>query len=310
LKTEVGTSPARASAADVTPRAARRKAEGHRLWRVASRRLYDGAMITLYDNAFSPFARKVRLALVWKGIAHEVVDGLALVNRDGLAAVNGRVEVPALDHDGLIVVGSADIVAYLERVWPDRGLYPAERAAWVHARAWERCADTLIDPILTNVSYWRWAVREDCLPEGVLEAAQRELAMVYAALERDLAESDFVSGAVPSVADVALFPHLTATRAIGVGYDAARFPRLHAWLKRLRAMEVFADDLRRTAAFMAGIADSDRYERRKIFWRGDRIEWMLAHGQHGWLMEEIVAGRVLWPGPGIPAPRLAARGSG
>ncbi|TMQ08027.1 MAG: glutathione S-transferase family protein [Deltaproteobacteria bacterium] len=263
-----------------------------------------GAMITLYDNAFSPFARKVRLALGWKGVEHEVVDGLAVVNRDRLAAVNGRVEVPVLDHDGVVVVGSADIVAYLERVWPEPALYPAEHGAWVHARAWERCADTLIDPILTNVSYWRWALREDGLPDEVLAAARRDLEGVYAALERDLGGGDFVSGAALSVADVALFPHLTATRGVGVGYDAGRFPRLHGWLKRLRVIEVFADDLRRTAGFVAELPHSTGYERRKIFWRGDRIEWMLACGQHDWLMREIAADRVLWPGPGIPGPGI------
>ena len=66
-------------------------------------------MITLYDNAFSPFARKARLALAWKGIEHDVVDGLLREAHERLAAVNGRVEVPAIDHDGLIVVGSSEI---------------------------------------------------------------------------------------------------------------------------------------------------------------------------------------------------------
>ena len=53
-------------------------------------------MIKLYDNAFSPFARKVRIALELKGLAFEVLDGLMLANRDALAKVNGRVEVPAI----------------------------------------------------------------------------------------------------------------------------------------------------------------------------------------------------------------------
>jgi hypothetical protein len=112
------------------------------------------------------------------------------------------------------------------------------------------------------------------------------------------------------VAEVSLFPHLTATRAVGVGYDAARFPRLHGWLKRLRGIEVFADDLRRTAAFMGEFVQGDRYERRKIFWRGDRIEWLVARGHHGWLMGEIAADRVLWPGLGVPGPRTSAPGRG
>jgi glutathione S-transferase len=263
-------------------------------------------VITLHDNAFSPFARKVRIALALKGIEHTVVDGLLVAQHDRLAAVNGRVEVPAIDHDGVVVVGSSDIVAYLERVWPRPALYPSEPAAWVHARAWERCSDSLVDPILTNVSYWRWAERDDAIPEGLLDAARRDLEAVYGALERDLAAGAMLSGDEVSVAEIALFPHLTATRAVGVGYDAGRFPRLHDWMTRLRAIAAFADDLTRVRQFLAGVAGDDGHERRNIFWRGDRIEWMLARGYHGWFAGEIAAGRVLWPGLGIPAPRSRA----
>jgi glutathione S-transferase len=258
-------------------------------------------VLTLYDNRLSPFARKAWLALRLKGLAFDILDGLALANRDRLAAVNGRVEVPALDHDGLIVVGSSDIVAYLERVFPERPLYPRDPAAWVHARAWERCADTLIDPILINVSYWLWAQRADPMPAGLHDAARRDLDAVYAALERDLADRAFVSSDEVSIADVALYPHLTATRSYDLGHDPARHPRLHAWLKRLRATDAFAADLARVKEFLATYQQADAHERVKIFWRGDRLEWMLARGYHDWFAGEVAADRVLWPGLGIPA---------
>jgi hypothetical protein len=57
----------------------------------------------LYDNAFSPFARKVRLVLDWKGLAYEATDGLDKANARALAAVNGRIEVPTL-IDGDVTV--------------------------------------------------------------------------------------------------------------------------------------------------------------------------------------------------------------
>ena len=50
----------------------------------------------LYDNGFSPFARKVRMVLGLKGLAYETVDGLDKSNAKALRAVNGRVEVPTL----------------------------------------------------------------------------------------------------------------------------------------------------------------------------------------------------------------------
>lgn len=260
-------------------------------------------MITLYDNGLSPFARKVRLALELKQLEYRAVDGLALENRAALEAINRRAEVPAIDHDGMVVVNSADIIAYLERRWPARPLYPDLNAGWVHARAWERCADTLIDAILINVSYWSWAKREDKMPDGLLEVARRDLELVYAALERDLDGRDFVSDREISIADVALFPHLTATKAFNLGHDAERYPRVHAWMKRLKAIPAMAEDLARTRDFAAAMVQSNAHERTKIFWRGDRIEWMLARGFQGWFGNEIAAHRVLWPGPNIPVPR-------
>ncbi len=256
-------------------------------------------MITLYDSAFSPFARKVRLALELKQLEYEIIDGLALANRRALEAVNPRVEVPTIDHEGMIIVNSADIIAYLERRWTSRPLYPDLNASWAHARAWERCADTLIDAILINVSYWSWAKREDKMPEGLLDAARRDLELIYAALERDLARRDFVSDRALSIADVALFPHLSATRTLGLGHDPEKYPRLHAWMKRLRGLEQFAADLDRVKTFVSGTLFTG-YERTKIFWRGDRIEWMLARGFHGWFDNEIKSHRVLWPGPALP----------
>jgi len=46
-------------------------------------------MLTLYGNAFSPFARKVQLILEHKSIDYEYVDGLARDNRDRLLTDSG-----------------------------------------------------------------------------------------------------------------------------------------------------------------------------------------------------------------------------
>ena len=261
-------------------------------------------MLKLYDNAFSPFARKVRLVLEHKGLSFEAVDGLRKSAHGALAKANGRGEVPALEHDGTIVVNSADIVAYLERAFPERPVYPADAGEWVRARAWERCADSVIDPILVGISYWTWAERDDAMPEGMHDAARRDLEQIDVALESDLRGREFVCGTL-SIADLALFPHVVSTRPLGVGFDRQRFPALAAWLRRMRALDVCAADLERTKRYLESTAGDPDVERRRIFWRGERIEWVLARGFHEWFANEIRENRVLWPGLGIPAPRAA-----
>jgi glutathione S-transferase len=125
--------------------------------------------IKLYDSAFSPFARKVRMVLENKGLAFEAVDGLLKSNHAALKAVNGRVEVPVLTDGDITVVNSADIVAYLDFRYPEKPVYPVDPAARVAARAWERTADTLVDAVLVNLSYWKLLDREDTMPAGLLD---------------------------------------------------------------------------------------------------------------------------------------------
>ena len=171
---------------------------------------------------------------------------------------------------------------------------------WWPARAWERLSDTFVDPIFVDVSYWKWAERPDQMPQGLLEAARTDLRSVYDALEKELADKEFVSGTL-SVADIALFPHLASAKAMEVEFLAETYPRLARWFKRMRTLPICAADLRRTRDYLVNLKDRD-FERRRIFWRGDRIEWLLARGFHAWFFDEIRQDRVAWPGLPLPAP--------
>src|SRR5215470_10177107 len=66
------------------------------------------------------------------------------------------------------------------------------------------------------LSDWKWAERQDKMPQGLLDAARADLRAVYAALEHELADRDFISGTL-SVADIALFPHLAKRQGHGDG---------------------------------------------------------------------------------------------
>ena len=249
----------------------------------------------LYDNAFSPFARKVRLVLEHKGLAFEAFDALAPDAHAKLAAANPRVEVPVLEDGDLRVVNSSDIVAYLEHRYPARPVYPADPKLRVTARAWERLADTLLDAILHDASIWTWPIldRPDRAPAGLVEAAREDLESTYDELENALGTEGFLCGDL-SIADLALFPHLSAVRFLGVAFTAERHPKTHAWFERVRALAICQADLARMRDWMKAVR-TDGLKIERIVWRGDRIEWMLARGFHDWFLGEIRANRVGWP---------------
>lgn len=249
-----------------------------------------------FTNGFSPFARKVAMALEYKGLDYDAIDGLARANHDRLLAVNPRAEVPVLVDGDITVVNSSDIVAYLDQKYPERPLYPAELKARVEARALERLADSRVDAILLDCSIWTWADRKDPPLPGLKEAGQRDLDTIFARIEATLARypSPLPFGHL-TIAELAFWPHLAALRPLGFALDATRYPRLAAWFTAMRRDKLFLEDARRTGEFLKTIGTTADFERTKIFWRGDRIEWLLARGFHDWFMAEIKAGRVLWP---------------
>lgn len=255
-------------------------------------------MITLYDNPFSPFARKVRMVLDYKGLAFQSIDALALAERERLREANPRAEVPVLVDDGLTVIDSADIVAYLEDRYPDPPVMPAGPAQRALARSWQRCADTILDAILHDISIWTWPThrRQDAPPAGLLEQGQRDIAALLGRLERALPDDGFLCGA-PSVADFALFPHLSALRVLGLGPDPGTLPRIARWDARMRACPAVRVDLERVKRAVAEKFGhgSSPYEDQQIVWRGDRLEWLFSKGFHAWWLREREEGRAVIP---------------
>ncbi|CAK9039452.1 Glutathione S-transferase theta-3 [Durusdinium trenchii] len=211
------------------------------------------------------------MVMEYKELEATYLDGLRRENHDRLKAVNGRVEAPALVDGDLVVVNSADIVAYLDHRYPAKSVTPQDPALRARARAWERAADSAIDPILVDISYWMWAERPDAMPDGLLEKARADLDQFYTALEAELGDDGFLYGAL-SIADIALFPHLMSAKALQAPIDKQRFPKLASWLRRMLMTDIGRADVVRAREFVANVDDQDA-ERRKIFWRGDRIEW-------------------------------------
>jgi hypothetical protein len=94
--------------------------------------------------------------------------------------------------------------------------------------------------------------------------------------------------------ECALYANLLAAPALGFSLDEARFGHVVAFLRAMRAHPLFAADAQRAGRFLKTLQHSS-HERRRLFWSGDRLEWLLANGFHDWLTGEIEAGRATFP---------------
>ena len=115
-------------------------------------------MLTLYRDAFwiSPYVFSCFVALEEKGLVYEVKEvALSRPAVDGgegpqaqpaYAVPTITARVPALDHDGFFVAESSAIIEYLEDLFPEPRVLPAnakDRARARQVMSWIRSDDTL-----------------------------------------------------------------------------------------------------------------------------------------------------------------------
>ena len=115
-------------------------------------------------------------------------------------------------------------------------------------------------------------------------------------LEGSIDASGFVCDQL-SIADFALFPHISSLKPLGVLLAEDTHPKLLQWNRTMRMLSEVREDLeyvKRSAIEKFGSGQSP-YEGEKVVWRGDRIEWLLAHGFQDWIFSELASGRAVVP---------------
>ncbi|KPJ79310.1 MAG: hypothetical protein AMS19_11455, partial [Gemmatimonas sp. SG8_23] len=155
-----------------------------------------------------------------------------------------------------------------------------------------------LDAIIHDISIWSWPThrRTDEPPPGLREAGGRDLEHILTQLEREIDPSGFCCDTL-SIADLALFPHVSSLKAVGFELDDSRYPKLCRWNRLMRSQDAVVDDLAyvKRSIVEKFASGQSPYESERIVWRGDRIEWLLANGFVDWFVVELRAGRGVLP---------------
>ena len=230
-------------------------------------------MLVLHHAWRSSASRRVRLCLEEKGLAYEShpVD-LAKMEHHApeYLRINPNGVIPTLVHDGRPLHESGTICEYLDEVFPEPPLRPAD--AWGRAamRNWIRHVDErIINLIIFNWRYdlqkvaSQWsdeelAERLKKIPgkerrEAWLRVARRpyteeeraearaNLVQMLDRMERTLASTAWLAGERYSIADIAVVPFVKRIEEeIAPGeVTAARHPRVAAWWQAIQARPAF-----------------------------------------------------------------------
>lgn len=201
--------------------------------------------LQVYRIPFSTNVERVALALAHKNIEVEWVS-VDPADRSAVVGVSGQELVPVLVDGDRVVADSTAILEYLEERFPERPLFPVDRARRAEVRVFVDWFNQVwkLPPNLI--------VAEEGKPEpDRVRIAELEglIAGALPLFEDMLAGRDFLFGEELSVADIATFPFLKYALLWEEGDPdsfhevlrdaqllAGRFPRLEAWIERIDAL--------------------------------------------------------------------------
>ena len=192
--------------------------------------------MTLYDSAISGNSYKVRLAAAQLGIplaivAVDILQGGSRTPEFLARNPNGR--TPVIDDGGFVLAESNAILAYLAR---GTRLLPDERQRWALVFQWLFFEQYSHEPFIATSRFW--LLHKPDGPERVAALAARRDGgwAALRVMEQHLATHAFFVDDY-SIADIALFAYTHVAHEGGFALDD--FPRVRAWLDRVRAVPGF-----------------------------------------------------------------------
>lgn len=197
-------------------------------------------MIKLYTFPLSTNSRKVRIALLEKGLEFERVN-VDLAKREQknpeYLKIHPFGQVPALDDEGFIVYDSTVINEYLEDEYPYPPLMPEDSEGRARARLMEDFRDTRFNPPFVKLIY-EMRKPEAERDANTLAAATAEINQCFDRIEKELQGKEYLAGTF-SLADIAFMANFDLLERFQIPVDS-RYANAIAWIARLKARPSFA----------------------------------------------------------------------
>jgi len=199
------------------------------------------SMIKLYTFPPSTNSRKVRIALLEKGLEFERVN-VDLSKREQknpeYLKIHPFGQIPALDDEGFVIYDSTVINEYLEDEYPYPPLMPSDSEGRARARLMEDFRDSHFNPYFVHI------LQETRKPEGErdeqrIQNAKAEITKGLDRIESELQDREYLAGPF-SLADVAFMSNLELLDRFSIPVDANKYKQTVAWIDRLKARPSFA----------------------------------------------------------------------
>ncbi|GAB1577761.1 glutathione S-transferase family protein [Bordetella petrii] len=201
----------------------------------------------LYHHSLSGHAHRARLFLSLLGLPHELVEvdlASGAHKTAGFLALNPFGQVPVLDDHGTVVADSNAILVYLAKKAGRTDWLPEDPQGAAAVQRWLSVA-------AGEIAYGPAAARLVTVFGATFNAAEviARAHAILGKLESHLAAREWLAGAHPTIADVAIYSYVA--RAPEGNVDLAGYPAVNAFLRRVEALPGFAPFIRTPAGLAA-----------------------------------------------------------
>ncbi|MCR9104134.1 MAG: glutathione S-transferase family protein [Gammaproteobacteria bacterium] len=199
----------------------------------------------LHGANSSPYVRKVRVALAFKGIEYDNTQQVPFGAPAEYVEKSPLSKVPCWEEDDLILPDSSVILSYLEHRYPEPPLLPAEPGPRARALWFEEYADGYMMPTLVGGVFFQRVVmplvfKQETNEDVVHKTLNELMPKILDYLTQCLADDEFMVGGAFSIADIALASPFVNLAIAGEKIDAQRHPEMAAYIERIFALECYA----------------------------------------------------------------------
>src|SRR5262245_34754110 len=189
-------------------------------------------MMKLHYHPFSTFSRRVRMALLEKNIACELVevDMVARAHRaDAYLKLNPYGRVPTLEEDGFVLYESTAILDYLEATHPKPPLVPSDARGRALVSMHMKLCDIQLARQTGTIIFPKRFLPEDRWDKPAMAQAKKEIEKHLAILDTQLAGKSYLVNEAYSLAEVCYTPFIDFFPLMEVELPA----NVAAWTKRV-----------------------------------------------------------------------------
>ena len=203
--------------------------------------------LIVYGAGLSPFVRKVRLTLIEKGLEYTLDPVNPFTPPEGFLEMSPLKRIPAFRDTSIpepnFLSDSSVICDYIEHKYSQNPLYPSDPYLRARAIWFEEYADSVFATAIGGGLFFERIIKKllrQQTDEAVCTATVNEkLPPMFDYLEKQLGNNEYFVGNKFSIADISVATMLVNFAHAGETLDAARWPKLAAFTKRMHERPSF-----------------------------------------------------------------------